>query len=68
MPELVSGCGVSRGKLLGVGSVCISLQDSLLAVAVNADEHGTDKPGNSDRGFDDVKLINRNRPTVGCGV
>jgi hypothetical protein len=45
VPELVGGCGVSLGELFGVGSMCVSLDESLLAVAVDADEDGADEPG-----------------------
>jgi hypothetical protein len=31
--------------LLGVDSACVSLDESLLAVAVDADEDGADEPG-----------------------
>jgi hypothetical protein len=64
VPELVSGCGVSLGQLLGVGPGA-SLDESLLAVAVDADEDSTDEPGNGDGGLDDVEWIDRRWPTVG---
>jgi hypothetical protein len=63
--ELASGCGVSLGKLLGIGSACVSLDESLLAVAVDTDEDGTDEPGDSDRGLDNVERVERSWPTVG---
>ncbi|MGH4010653.1 MAG: hypothetical protein ACRDTH_21245 [Pseudonocardiaceae bacterium] len=65
MPELVGGGGVSLGKVLGVGSACVSLDESLLAVAVDADENGTDEPGDSDRGLDDIERVPRSWPAVG---
>jgi hypothetical protein len=55
--ELIGGCRVSLGKLLGIGSVCVSLGESLLAVAVDADEDGTDKPGDGDRGLEEFERI-----------
>jgi hypothetical protein len=66
--ELISGCGVSLGKLFGVGSACVSLHESLLAVAVDANEDGTDKAGDGDRGFDDVERVDNSWPTVGRGT
>jgi hypothetical protein len=57
VPELAGGCGVALGKLLGVGSACVSLDESLLAVAIDADQDGTDEPGNSDSGLDDVERV-----------
>jgi hypothetical protein len=66
VPELVGGCGVSLGKLLGVGLACVSLDESLLAV--DADEDGTDEPGDRDRGLDDVERVARSWPTVGSGT
>jgi hypothetical protein len=66
--ELISGCGVSLGKLLGVCPVCVSLDQPLLAIAVDADEDGTVEPGDGNRGLDDVQRVNNSRPTVGSGV
>jgi hypothetical protein len=68
VPELISGCRVSLGKLFGVGSACVSLDESLLAVAVDAYKDGTDEPGDSDRGLDDVERVLRSWPTVGSGT
>lgn len=65
VPELVGGCGVSLSQLLGVGSMCVSLDESLLAVAVDADEDSADEPGDGDRGLDDVEQVDRGWPTVG---
>jgi hypothetical protein len=65
VPELIGGCRVSLGKLLGVGSVCVSLDESLLAVAIDANEDGADEPGDGDRGLDDVERVDRSWPTVG---
>jgi hypothetical protein len=65
VPELAGGCGVPLSKLLGVGSACVSLDESLLAVAVDTDEDGTDEPGDGDRGLDDVERVERSWPTVG---
>jgi hypothetical protein len=66
--ELASGCRVSLGELLGIGSACVSLDESLLAVAVDADEDGTDEPGDGDRDLDDVERVARSWPTVGRGM
>lgn len=65
MPELFGGCGVSLGQLLGVGPACVALDESLLAVAVDADEDSTDEPGNRDGGLDDVERVYKRWPTVG---
>jgi hypothetical protein len=54
--------------LLGVGSACVSLDKSLLAVAVDADEDGADEPGDGDRGLDDVERVINSWPTVGRGM
>lgn len=64
VPELAGGCRITLGRLLGVGSVCIPLDESLLAVAVDADEDGTDEPGDRDRGLDDVERVPRSWLTV----
>jgi hypothetical protein len=66
--ELTSGCGVSLGELLGVGSVCVSLGESLLPIAVDADEDGTNEPGDGDGGLDNVEQVDRSWPTVGSGT
>jgi hypothetical protein len=63
--KLFGGCGVALGKLLRVGSVCVSLDESLLAVGVDTDEDSTDEPGDSDGGLNDVKWVDRGWPTVG---
>jgi hypothetical protein len=65
VPKLVGGCRVPLGELLGVGSACVSFDESLLAVAVDANEDRTDEPGDGDRGLDDVERVDNNRPTVG---
>ncbi len=64
MPELVGGCGVSLGKLLSVSSMCVTLDESLLAVAIDTDDDGTDEPGNGDRSLDDVERVDQSWPTV----
>jgi hypothetical protein len=64
VPKLVGGCRVPLGELLGVDSACVSLDKSLLAVAVDADEDGADDP-DGDRGLDNVEQVDRSWPTVG---
>ncbi len=59
VPELVGGCRITLSKLIGVGSMRVSLDESLLAVAIDANKDGTDEPGNGDRSLDDVKRIDR---------
>jgi hypothetical protein len=63
--KLTSGCHVALGKSLGVGSLRIPFNESLLAEAVDANKDGTNKPGHRDRGLNDVKRVARNWPTVG---
>ncbi|MGH3885239.1 MAG: hypothetical protein ACRDSZ_01510 [Pseudonocardiaceae bacterium] len=55
VPELAGGRRITLGKLLGISSACVSLNESLLAVAVDADEDGTNEPGDGDRGPYDVE-------------
>jgi hypothetical protein len=50
--KLLRSGGVSLRKLLVVGSVCVSFDKALLAVAVNTDEDGPDELGDGDRGLD----------------
>ncbi|MDQ2882335.1 MAG: hypothetical protein M3Y48_14295 [Actinomycetota bacterium] len=68
VPELVGGCRITLSKLIGVGSMRVSLDESLLAVAIDANKNGTDEPGNGDRSLDDVERIDRSWPTVGPGT
>jgi hypothetical protein len=68
VPELPSGCRVTLGELFGIGPAGISLDESLLAVAIDTDQDGTDEPGDGDGGLDDVELVDRSWPAVGRGM